>query len=136
MKERCYNPEKKAYPRYGGRGIKVCDRWLKLENFIADNEHLALPGLTLDRRDNDKDYSPENCRWVTPLAQANNRSNCVYLEFRGRTQTVAEWARELGMFEKTLRKRVLDSGWSAEKALTTPVRYRSGTPHKPQMLSP
>lgn len=134
MKERCYNPKKAAYPRYGGRGIKVCERWLNLENFIADNEVLALPGLTLDREDNDKDYSPENCRWVSQLIQANNRSDCVNLEFRGRTQTVSEWARELGMFEHTLRKRIQDSKWSVEDALTIPVRYRAGTPHKPKML--
>jgi hypothetical protein len=136
MKERCYNPQKAAYPRYGGRGIKVCDRWLDLQNFIEDNEQLALPGTTLDRKDNDKDYSPENCRWVTQLVQANNRENCVNLEFRGRTQTVAEWARELGMFEHTLRKRIQDSKWTVEKALTTPVRKRFGSPHKPTMLSP
>lgn len=135
MKERCYNPNQVNYHRYGGRGITVCERWHKVENFIADNEHLALPGTSLDRIKNDLPYGPDNCKWSTPLEQANNRQDNVTLEFRGRTQTISEWARELGMFEHTLRKRIQDSKWSVEKALTTPVRYRAGTPHKPKMLS-
>lgn len=134
MKERCYNPNHDAYHRYGGRGITVCERWHKVEYFISDNDQLALPGTTIDRKDNDLPYSPGNCRWVTRRAQANNRDNNIVLEFRGKTKTVAEWAKELQMFEPTLRKRILQCGWSVEKALTTPVRERAGSPHKPKML--
>lgn len=134
MKERCYNPNSANFYRYGGRGIFVCKRWHKLPAFIEDNEALAKPGTTLDRIDNNGPYSPRNCRWVSPQDQANNRGNNLILEFRGRKQTCAQWARELKMFEPTLRKRIIDSGWSVEDALTTPVRRRKGSPHKPVMM--
>jgi hypothetical protein len=127
MKERCQRTDHTAYARYGGRGIKVCERWQSIENFVADNEHLALPGLTLDRRDNDGDYCPENCRWVTRRTQSNNRSDCVYIEHSGRRMTCAEWARELGTSEVNLRNRIR-AGWPAEKALSHPVRRYGAAP--------
>jgi len=72
MLNRCRNPKQKAYPAYGGRGIKVCDRWLKFENFLADMGHRP-DGLTLERINNDGNYEPGNCRWATMLEQRHNR---------------------------------------------------------------
>ncbi len=120
MKRRCLKTTYKDYPDYGGRGIKVCDRWLKFENFYADMSERP-EGLTLDREDNDGDYTPENCKWATPKEQANNRRTNRLITFRGRVQTMAQWADELMLSQATLYNR-LSRGWSIEQALTTPVR--------------
>lgn len=124
MKQRCYNKKCFGYSQYGGRGIIVCKRWHKIENFVADNEEAALPGLTLDRIDNDGPYSPQNCRWVTPKQQTRNRRNNLLLTFNGRTLPCSEWAELLSLSEKVLRMR-LHLNWPIKKALTHPVRvYR------------
>ncbi len=74
MLDRCRNPKLRFWSRYGGRGITVCERWLLFENFVADMG-MPLPGLTLDRMDNDGNYEPSNCRWATRVQQRNNRSD-------------------------------------------------------------
>ena len=94
MKDRCYREEHEAFANYGGRGIKVCKRWLKFENFLADMGERPQ-GMTLDRIDNDKGYSKSNCRWATQESQSNNKRTCIYLTYQGKTQTIAQWAREL-----------------------------------------
>lgn len=119
MKQRCYNPNHDAYARYGGRGIKVCERWHALENFVADNEALAKPGLTLDRRDNDGDYTPDNCRWITPKEQGRNRSVNRLITVDGRTQCVAAWAEEYGVRPNLILER-LERNWPEDEAVTTP----------------
>lgn len=96
MKNRCMNPNDTFYSKYGGRGIKVCNRWLDYSNFISDMGRKPTSKHTLDRINNDGDYEPANCRWATPIEQANNKRNTKTVTYRGKTDTVANWARELG----------------------------------------
>ena len=177
MVRRCTDPNCQNYSRYGGRGITVCDEWL--HDFAAFQEWALQngyqEGLTIDRQDNNGNYEPANCRWITRKAQANNRrTNRVYtyqgftgsiseicdkfgldygmvnnrlqkgwseeqafsapcgaptekrnhmLTFNGKTQTVAEWTKELGFKKNTISER-LRNGYSVERALTEPVRER------------
>ena len=123
MKKRCYNPNSKSFPAYGGRGIEVCEEWkddfLSFYNWAMSNGY--ADDLTIDRIDVNGDYSPENCRWVDKVTQANNCRTNHYLTFNGKTQSIAEWARELGVSDSLIRQRLLKLGWSVERTLTTPV---------------
>jgi hypothetical protein len=121
MINRCCNEKSKDYPRYGGRGIKVCDRWRdSFENFLADMGPRPSPTHTLDRHPNNNgDYKPGNTRWATPTQQGRNKRNNLVLEFNGQSKVLAEWAELLGMKPVTLGSR-LSKGWSVEKSLTTP----------------
>lgn len=115
MLNRCRNPNNQAYPRYGGRGITVCERWNSFENFYADMGEQPK-GLSLERRDNDQGYGPDNCCWATRIEQNNNkRTNRLVTSF-GKTQTVAQWSREIGITASALRHR-LNNGWTVERAL-------------------
>ena len=118
MIQRCTNPNALSYKRYGGRGITVCKRWLKFENFLADMGERPK-GYSLDRIDNNGNYHPNNCRWATREQQANNTSSVVLLEFDGKVQSIARWAREYGLPEITLRHRIQVWGWSISRALLT-----------------
>ena len=122
MMGRCYRKHNQAYYRYGGRGISVCERWHDVSKFIADNEDSYQDGLSLDRIDNDGAYSPENTRWVNNVEQSRNRRTNVFLTYQGKTQTLFEWADEVGIRPRTLWRRIRQSGWSVERALTTPVK--------------
>lgn len=99
MKARCNNPSNSAYKDYGGRGIKVCDRWNNsFENFLADMGEPPTPGHTLDRYpDVNKDYSPDNCRWADRKQQANNTRRNLLIQHDGLTLTLSEWADKLGV---------------------------------------
>jgi hypothetical protein len=121
MNSRCTNPNLKEYPNYGGRGIKVCERWKSFENFIADMG-VRPDGYSIDRINNDGDYEPSNCRWATTKQQLNNRRNSRILELNGERKTVAEWADHLGVKYDLIRNRVDRYGWSIERALTTPAK--------------
>lgn len=97
-KDRCYNKKNKKYPDYGGRGIKVCDRWLQdFRHFLDDMGLRPAPGWSLDRIDNNGDYCPENCRWAPPIVQANNRRSLCLLTFMEQTLSATQWARRLGI---------------------------------------
>lgn len=106
MKARCTNPNNRAYPRYGGRGITVCERWLSsFENFYADMGPRPSMSHSIDRIDSNLGYSPENCRWETEVIQQNNRRNNTCITFEGKTLTLSEWSKETGIPVKVLRGR-------------------------------
>ena len=115
---RCENPHTKYYGYYGGRGIKVCERWHHFQNFLADMGE-TKSGLTLDRFPNKNgNYAPGNCRWATRKEQANNRKDNVLVTFNGTTQTVSQWASSLGMSHNTLKHRIFSAHWPLKDALT------------------
>lgn len=121
MKDRCLNPNSASYKRYGGRGITVCAEWI--DDFLsfyswALNNGWAK-GLINDRRDNDKGYSPLNCRFVTPPVSARNTRRNNYIEFNGKRLVITDWATELGISTNSLKKRIYKLKWPLEKALTT-----------------
>ena len=117
MKQRCLNKKNSHYKNWGGRGIKICKRWMKFENFYKDMGE-RLEGTTLDRIDNNKGYLKENCRWATAKEQLSNTRRNHLLTYNGRTMTVTQWASQIGISRMTLHKRV-KKGWSIKRALTT-----------------
>lgn len=120
MKTRCYNKNCIPYKNYGGRGITMCDRWLGpfgFVNFMADMGERPSDEYSLDRIDNDKEYSPKNCRWASAREQGNNRRTNRLLSYNGETHTEAEWARKIGVRRGTLHER-LRRGVPLERALT------------------
>ena len=122
MMARCNNPKSTGYSRYGGSGITVCSRWKVFKNFMQDMSPRP-EGMTLDRIDGSKGYSPDNCRWVPVAHQSRNRKDNVILTHGGKSMIVAEWARHIGMKHVTLKNR-LRMGWSVEDALTRAVEPR------------
>ena len=115
MKTRC-----RTHIDYAGRGIKVCDEWLKFDNFLADMG-VSPDNMSLDRIDVNGNYEKANCRWVTHKEQMNNTRSNVFIDWNGKTQTIPQWAEEIGMQSETLRAR-LKYGWSVEDALTRPLK--------------
>jgi hypothetical protein len=95
MHQRCKNPKTKQYSDYGGRGITVCERWNSIANFMEDMLPTHVKGLTLDRIDNDKGYSPENCKWSTHIEQRRNMRKNINITIEGRTQCLTAWCLEL-----------------------------------------
>ena len=125
MRRRCYDPKNSKYHRYGGRGISVCDAWLNsFENFLQDMGE-APENMSLDRINNNGNYTPENCRWATQKEQVNNRNVPLYT-FNNETRSLKEWSKLSGVSEVTLRAR-LRKNLSAEEVLST-VNLRYGHP--------
>jgi hypothetical protein len=123
MMQRCGNPNNPQFKDYGERGITVCERWKTFKNFLTDMG-VRPEGLTLDRKDNNKGYTPDNCKWSTKQEQQRNmRSNNVW-ELDGQRKTVAEWADQLGMKRHSLYMRVASYGWTVRRALTTAPMLR------------
>lgn len=120
MRHRCNSPSHKSWKNYGGRGIRVCERWDSFENFLSDMGEKP-EGMTLERIDNDGNYEPGNCRWATPKENCNNRRTSRILSLNGRSMTLEQWSDEVKIHSDTLSKRIA-SGWSVEKALTTPLK--------------
>lgn len=121
MMARCTNVTDKSYKNYGGRGIKVCDRWhRKPENFLLDMGVRPANG-SLDRIDNNGPYSPENCRWRTRTQQNRNSRRNTLITFHGKTMCISEWAEFLGINPYIISSR-LSRGFSSSRALTQPIR--------------
>lgn len=119
MKNRCLRPNLPKYPRYGGRGITICERWMKFENFVADMGERP-DGLTLDRINNDGNYEPGNCRWASRFEQQANTRRSVLVEYNGKRQPLSAWSREVGVPLPTLSAR-LRSGMPPDLAFTLPA---------------
>lgn len=120
MFHRCNNQKRSRYNDWGGRGIKVCKRWLDPWKFVEDMGPKPRYA-TLDRKDNDGDYKPSNCRWATRKEQNRNTRTNRLIEFRGQTKPLGQWAEETGINEGAIRNRLDVLRWSVEKALTTPI---------------
>lgn len=121
MKARCGNPNAQQYKNYGGRGIAVCARWQEsFEAFFEDMGPRPSPKHSLDRKNNDGNYEPGNCRWVSMLVQNNNNRQARFLKFRGEKHSVSEWCRRLGLPRVMVSQR-LRRGWGVERALGTPA---------------
>lgn len=119
LRQRCENPKHSDWRHYGGRGITVCERWRVFANFYADMYPTYQPGLTIDRRNVDGPYAPENCRWATREQQGRNKRNTRLVAFRGRAATVAEWGELVGIKADVIRHRLKKLGWPVERALIT-----------------
>lgn len=117
MLERCENQNNQDYKDYGGRGIKVCPAWHSFETWWMDMKDGYSDNLTIDRIDTNGNYEPGNCRWATVKEQANNRRHNHRVTHNGKTQTLAEWAADAGIQQRTLSKR-LHCGWTTKDALT------------------
>lgn len=126
MVSRCTNPNFPWFSDYGGRGIKVCERWKDFANFLADMGERPSLKHSIDRfPDNDGNYEPGNCRWATAKEQGRNKRTSRLISFNGKTQTLVEWSEELGISESLLAARIGRLGWPLEKAMKTPVRQNS-----------
>lgn len=130
IKERCYNENNKHYKDYGGRDITMCESWK--DSFESFRDWAVENGysdeLSIDRIDVDGNYEPSNCRWATEKEQANNKRNNRLLTYEGKTQTMAQWADELGFSYHTIVSRLCTYGWTVEEALSTPAGQSRNKP--------
>lgn len=120
MKARCQKAHDPEYRNYGARGITVCKRWHSFQSFIADMGHRPSPDHSLERKNNNKGYSPDNCIWALPIVQSNNKRTNRMLEHEGKSQSITLWARDKKLNPRTISKR-LWSGWSVSQALNCPA---------------
>ncbi len=125
MLKRCHDPKNKGYKRYGARGIYVCEEWRNnCSSFYTwAKENGYRKGLTIDRIDNNKGYSPDNCKWTTWKVQTDNSCNTRWILFNGEKKTLKDWAATLDISYQVLADRIYRYGWSIERALTTPVKH-------------
>jgi hypothetical protein len=122
MRSRCYNPRNASWKYYGAKGITVCERWrTSFAAFFEDLGPAPSPSHSIERDKNHLGYEPGNVRWATPSEQAHNTSKCRWITHNGRTMLAGDWAKETGIATSTIKSRIDDFGWTAEKALTTPV---------------
>ena len=119
MRNRCNSPKHPQYKYWGGRGIKVCESWTLFSNFLADMGKRPGKGYSLERRDCNGNYEPCNCYWATWVEQNNNQRRNIKLTYDGKTLTLAQWGRLLGMPYEMIRTRYR-YGWPTDKILTVP----------------
>jgi hypothetical protein len=131
MLNRCRNPKVKSYADYGGRGITVCERWLKYENFLADMGRRPSPKHEIDRKDSNGNYELRNCHWATRIQQARNKRTTIRVLLDDIDLTVPEWAEITGLKAGTIRKRLRD-GWGALDALS----FHAGVNNNGRQFSP
>lgn len=122
MRQRVLNPKSSSYANYGARGITICERWMKFENFLSDMGKKPSPGMSLERINNDAGYEPENCKWDTQKKQTRNMRCNHILTFNGESKSMVEWAEERNLPYKTLHSRIWRGGWSPQRAITTPCK--------------
>ena len=138
MKARCYNPHTRAYHNYGGRGIQVCDEWRNsYETFVRDMGRRPSSRHTLERVNNNENYSPKNCIWATYADQARNKRTNVFITINGITRCLSEWSKVSGIKRRTLEERVKNN-WSPETLLGPPrfnKRWHSYDENKRQILT-
>lgn len=128
MKGRCCCKSNNRWDYYGGRGITLCVEWKEFEAFYkwaVDSGYSE--NVTIDRKDNEKGYFAENCRWVDKKTQTRNRSITLKIEYNGETRPLAEWAELYSMKYGMLYGRIYTYGWDVERALTTPAKSKAGT---------
>jgi hypothetical protein len=118
MKQRCGNPKNHSYHNYGGRGITYPDKWESYVGFKEDMEETYKKGLTIDRINNNKSYSKENCRWLNRKLQCNNMRKNVLITYEGITLTSTQWGEKLGLKEGTFKSRRI-RGWSIERMMNS-----------------
>jgi hypothetical protein len=133
MRNRCRNPRNPSWRYYGGKGVRVCDRWDRsFAAFLADMGPRPSPAHSIDRfPDRNGNYEPGNCRWATSAEQQENTSKVTYLAFRGETLPVHVWSRRFGIPANTLKSRLNELGWDAERSLTTPVNESMSRTKRP-----
>jgi hypothetical protein len=138
LTQRCTDPNSAKYLRYGGRGIEIAPRWVGREgfaNFLADMGRKPSSQHSIERKNRDGNYEPENCVWATIEEQANNRSNNRLVTHHGETHSVAEWARRLGMAYSRLAAR-LDRGWPLRLARDPSAGRRELMAHRGKLKAP
>lgn len=124
MKQRCNNANNPKFADYGGRGITVCDRWIDYPVFLADMGRRPTSKHSIERRNNDLGYSPDNCYWATHRQQVENRRVTRWVCWDDNVMPITRAARHFGIHPRTVRSRIKDSGWSVSKALTTPIQSK------------
>lgn len=126
MRQRCNNPNNHAFKWYGGRGIKICERWNKYENFLDDMGDRPSNKYSIDRLNPNDDYKPENCRWATAKEQGQTTTTNRFIEYNGERLTVKQWSEKLNIPPNTLQERI-SKGWPIHLALT--LRPNKGRKH-------
>lgn len=123
MVNRCHKPGTRRYERYGGRGISVCSEWRSSPTAFFEWAAMSgyAPGLQINRKDNNGNYEPNNCEFVTPIVQQSNTSRSRHIEWNDRRMTVSEWARALGVRPRALQHRI-DRKWPMERIFNQPFR--------------
>jgi hypothetical protein len=121
MRNRCFNPNNKDYHLYGGRGISVCERWSEFDNFTQDMAATYAGDLKLNRINNDGNYEPGNCEWTNQKTQSLNTRRNVVITIDGVSKPLMSWVEHFGARYEVARHRIVELGWEAKKALSTPT---------------